>query len=150
MVSAFTQVRGDVPEWSKGAVCKTVFHRFESDRHLQLRLFKNKKGRSLVIRPFLFLNECMRDAWDENRSRFDKNARMAFLRDRREPRAKARGRRLEPEPIRSSPLIPIYLNQKSVTDVSGIFCYLCLRVFRFEPVAGRVLRRACDGNCFPI
>lgn len=25
---------GVVPEWPKGTVCKTVFHRFESDRHL--------------------------------------------------------------------------------------------------------------------
>ena len=25
---------GDVPKWSKGAVCKTVIHRFESGRRL--------------------------------------------------------------------------------------------------------------------
>ena len=34
------KANGAVPERPKGTVCKTVFHRFESDRHLRSSLRK--------------------------------------------------------------------------------------------------------------
>lgn len=36
--SGTINTRGAVAEWSNAEVCKTFFHRFKSDRHLQIRI----------------------------------------------------------------------------------------------------------------
>ena len=46
---------GVVPKWPKGTVCKTVFHRFESDRHLTFYFFHN----SLCLNGILVVSEAI-------------------------------------------------------------------------------------------
>lgn len=46
---------GGVPEWTKGADCKSVIHGFESHRRLQKRGFRQNGGRTVVVAGRRFL-----------------------------------------------------------------------------------------------